>query len=194
MKLNYVFVLVLITIMIIVVAVMSGTGNWDTPPPSRQAPVITAPPVTESPVVRAPSRVVSRGEKECRRVLERIYGVTFSTIRPDWLKSTETNSNLELDCYAKVPLSMIDAEYTRDDIMIEIACEYNGKQHYERVEKFQRTEDKFVTQVWNDDYKRKLCSLYGVHLIEVPYSVPLTMIEVFIRDELTKRGLLPSKK
>ena len=132
-------------------------------------------------------KVISKGERECRRVLERIYGVEFPTIRPDWLKSTETKMNLEIDCYAVIPMKALGYDSVLNAI---IACEYNGKQHYKIVEKFQ-TQKSFESQIWNDDYKKKVCELYGVHYIVVPYTVKLNKIESFIRKELSMRGILP---
>lgn len=194
MKGNYIFLLIIAAVVILVIAVAGNVISVPTDEKEekkRVRPSVPSPITAESPVAPSPSKYMSKGEEECKRVLERIYGVPFVSIQPDWLKSTETNRNLELDCYARIPLSRIDRRHNKDDITVEVACEYQGEQHYRQVKKWQATEDKFHSQVWNDDYKRKLCAIYGVHLIEVPYTVHVRAIDDFIRGELEKRSLLP---
>ena len=41
----------------------------------------------------------SKGEEECRRVLEDIYKRDFPVTRPNWLKNPRTGKNLYIDCY-----------------------------------------------------------------------------------------------
>ena len=130
----------------------------------------------------------SKGEGECRRVLEMLYGVRFPSAYPEWLRSPETKRQLELDCYAQVPASLIRRGHSG---YVEIACEYNGAQHYRQVTKYQPTEDAFAAQVWNDEFKKQMCREVGVHLIIVPHTIKLNLIEDFIKSELGIRGLLP---
>lgn len=142
-------------------------------------------PVEESP--KLDTRKVSRGEKECRRVLERIYNVSFPSVWPEWLKSTETNRKLELDCFAEIPLHVVGIKGTG---VVAIACEYQGQQHYRYTPSMQSM-TQYDSQIWNDEYKRKMCQLHGVHLIEVPYTVHFTEISEYVHTQLKALGLLP---
>lgn len=57
----------------------------------------------------------SKGERECRRVLEKIFRIPFPKARPDFLRNAVTGGkhNLELDCFSP---------------QVGVACEYNGFQ------------------------------------------------------------------
>lgn len=116
----------------------------------------------------------SKGEELCRKVLEDLFPEhKFSSCRPDFLKSTETDCNLELDCY-------------NEDLGL--AVEYNGRQHYEYTPKFHKTIDNFKSQQWNDEYKAKLCKLNNINLIVVSYKITHKRIPSYISDELAKLG------
>src|SRR5690348_6310742 len=82
----------------------------------------------------------SKGEKECRRVLEEIYGKSFTKVRPKWLKNPETGRNLELDCYNEE---------------LKIAVEYNGEQHYKWPNFTKQSQEDFIQQVRRDKYKKE---------------------------------------
>ena len=112
----------------------------------------------------------SKGEIECKRVLESIFSKPFPKIRPDFLKNHIVNgSNLEIDCY---------------NPELKLGCEYNGIQHYEFKPFFHKNKEAFYNQKYRDDMKRRMCKDNGVFLIEVPYSVKNQDIEGFIRDKL----------
>jgi len=116
----------------------------------------------------------SKGEIECRRVLENLFGKKFPKIRPDFLRNPVTSSpdqdnNLELDCY-------------NDEL--KIACEYNGIQHDKYIPFFHKTKDSFHNQRYRDHIKRELCKKNGIFLIEVPSTVKITDIETFILEKL----------
>ena len=125
-----------------------------------------------------PGKRVSRGESECRRVLEDIFKKRFDSIRPDFLKnnvtSTETaNYNLELDCFNKE---------------LGIAVEYNGRQHYEYVPFFHKNKEAFHNQKYRDELKRMICVRNSINLIEVPYTVKLGDIREHIINSLQKKS------
>jgi hypothetical protein len=110
----------------------------------------------------------SQGEKMCRQAAEKVFGVAFTKVRPDWLKNPETGRNLELDCY-------------NDEL--KIAIEYNGEQHYKFPNGFMRGQDglkKFYEQLRRDDYKVKMCDANGVYLITVPYTIPEGLMAAYI--------------
>lgn len=116
----------------------------------------------------------SRGEVECRRVLERFFGKPFPKARPDILRNPVSKDfNLELDCY---------------NPELKIACEYNGTQHYNYIPFFHKTRDAFMNQKYRDHVKRDLCAKNGIRLIEVPYTVRVEDIETYVLKELEKLG------
>jgi hypothetical protein len=117
----------------------------------------------------------SKGELECRRVLQYIFKVPFDKARPDFLRNPVTGGryNLELDCF---------------DASLRLAVEYNGQQHYKYLPFFHRTKDAFYNQGYRDEIKRRMCKDNGVNLIEVPYTVKLPDIKWYIENELRKLG------
>jgi hypothetical protein len=117
----------------------------------------------------------SKGERECRRVLESIFHRKFPNKRPDFMKNPLTGRNLELDCY-------------NEDL--KIACEYNGRQHYEFLKHFHGTVEDFYKQKRNDQKTRENCIKNGIFLIEVPYTVKVPDIERFIVNKLSQSGLV----
>ena len=134
--------------------------------PASRGGGITRPP-RQLPVRRG--RFISRGEKLCCQTMERIYGVTFTSIWPDWLINPETGETLELDCY-------------NDEL--KIAVEYNGEQHYKWPNFTNQTYQQFINQVRRDNLKVELCDRNGVYLIVVPYNVSPDKIPEFIMSYL----------
>lgn len=131
----------------------------------------------------AKNRKPSLGEKFTCEALERIYGVPFKSVWPQWLVNPETGNRMEIDCY-------------NDDLMI--GGEYNGEQHYKFPNGYHDPEkdpdalEKFNAQVRRDSYKRQLCDLYGVFLIPVPYYIKHHDIERHIREYLPENILARS--
>ncbi len=114
-----------------------------------------------------------RSEKLCREILQELFEVKFPTKKPLFLRG------LELDCY-------------NEDL--KLALEYNGKQHYEFVEFFHKTEEKFNKLKERDQKKYKLCEANNIKLIIVPYQYSyLDEIELYkyILDELKKLNVEP---
>lgn len=118
----------------------------------------------------------SKGELECRRVLQYLFKKPFYKARPDFLRNPVTggNFNLELDCY---------------DPELKIAVEYNGIQHYQYTPYFHKNKEAFLNQKYRDDMKRRICRENGIILIEVPNTVKLQDIKKFIEQELKKNGI-----
>jgi hypothetical protein len=111
----------------------------------------------------------SKGEVECRRVLENIFKRPFKKARPIYLKNEITNNSLELDCYNKE---------------LSLAVEYNGEQHYKYNKFFHSSKEAFKNQQYRDYMKRELCKKFNIKLIEVPYTVKLENIEKYLVNEL----------
>lgn len=116
----------------------------------------------------------SSGEAECRRVAEKLTGFAFPKQRPSFLRNVVTDSNLELDCYCPE---------------LNVAIEYNGRQHYEYTPYFHASRDAFNTIRYRDEMKARLCRENGVSLIVVPYNVPVSEIESHLNREFAKLGV-----
>lgn len=122
----------------------------------------------------------SAGERECRKVLEKIFNKPFTCQRPDFLQNDVTSTsdkknNLELDCYNQE---------------LALAVEYNGRQHYDYVPFFHKTRDAFYNQKYRDEMKRRLCKENNVTLIEVPYSIQIKDIEDYLTKVLKELKLI----
>lgn len=115
----------------------------------------------------------SKGELECRRVLQEIFKKPFEKCRPHFLNNPVTGGsyNLELDCY--------DDEY-------KIAVEYNGIQHYKFSPYFHKNNEAFLNQKYRDELKKRMCKDNGIMLITVPYTVKVEDIQVFLTKELNQ--------
>ena len=108
----------------------------------------------------------SKGEKQCREIFQRLTGKEFINIRPDFMKNPETKHNLELDGYCKE---------------LNLAFEYDGKQHFESVNLF-GGEKSLKKTIHLDSLKNELCINNNVKLIRIPYNV--ADIEKHIKQEL----------
>lgn len=138
-----------------------------------RTPTISSSPISSSPSSQGGD---SKGERECRRVLQQLFNRPFDKARPNFLANPVTGGsrNLELDCY---------------DESLNLACEYNGEQHYKFIPYFHRTKDAFYNQKYRDQFKKKTCEERGVRLIEVPYNIKVPDIESYIMTELTRLGI-----
>lgn len=118
----------------------------------------------------------SKGEAECRYVLEKMFSKPFPRRKPKFMFNSETGANLELDMYNKE---------------LGIACEYNGKQHYEYIPYFHsKGKTDLYAQKRRDVKKREICSKLGIQLIIVPYTVKEKNISNYIINELKIRELI----
>ena len=117
----------------------------------------------------------SKGERECRRVLQYLFRRPFGKARPDFLRNPVTGGrhNMELDCY---------------DPSLRLAVEYDGAQHYKYIPYFHGTKAAFENQKYRDLLKDQMCQAAGVHLIRVPYTVKLEDIKGHIERELKAAG------
>ena len=122
-------------------------------------------------------RKESSGEKECRRVLQKIFNKPFKTCRPDFLRNPVTGGrfNLELDCYEE---------------SMKLAAEYNGVQHYKYTPYFHKNKEAFYNQMYRDQLKRYMCQQNSVNLIEVPNTVEVNQIEGYLTDKLRMIGYI----
>lgn len=124
---------------------------------------------TPSYIPKKSGKFVSKGENICCQAMEQMYGVSFTSERPNWLVNPMTGAKLELDCYNE---------------NLKIAVEYNGIQHYKWPNFTNQTYEQYLNQIYRDNIKKKLCKQYGVRLIIVPYTVPHNQIPSFIMTQL----------
>ena len=115
----------------------------------------------------------SKGERECRRVLENLFGKPFPNQRPSYLANEITGRALEIDCYNEG---------------LKLGCEYHGRQHFEYTPFMHRTREAFQNQQYRDQIKIQKCQELGIKLVVVPYTVPVQSIEQFIINKLNKFG------
>ncbi len=90
-----------------------------------------------------------KSESVAREIMEEIMGCSFNKAHPSWLK------RLELDGY-------------NEDL--EMAFEYQGKQHYEHVDHFHRNGSTLEKQQKRDRAKARRCKRRNIALIVIPYS------------------------
>ena len=121
---------------------------------------------------RGPPKL-SKGEAECRRVLEKLFSRKFPNQRPKYMFNSITGHNLEIDCYNEE---------------LKLGCEYHGQQHYKYTPFMHRTKDAFRNQQYRDQMKLQICTKLGINLIVVPYTIPIPKIENFIKSQLIKIG------
>lgn len=112
------------------------------------------------------SKKISKGERKCKEILEKIYELPFSKVRPEFITHKR---NLELDLFCSE---------------LGIAVEYHGKQHYNFPSRYIKRKFMFVEQLRRDIYKILMCRKMGIYLIVVPYTVKLDKIENYIRERL----------
>ena len=118
---------------------------------------------------------ISKGERECKLVLEDILKVPFKKVRPKFMFNEITKSNLELDLY---------------NPNLKLACEYNGRQHYHFTPYFHKSKQHFYNQKYRDQIKRQLCLKNNIILIEVPYTIKINRIRDYLITELQKKNFL----
>ena len=128
----------------------------------------------EKPINKINSRPDSKGEVECRRVLEQIFKKPFKKSRPNFLNNPVTGGkfNLELDCYNE---------------NLKIAVEYDGAAHAKYIPFFHKNKEAFYNQKYRDYIKDRICKENGILLIRVPHTVKLENIERFIKDNLRNK-------
>lgn len=115
----------------------------------------------------------SKGEIECRRVLEQLFMRPFPNQRPDFLQNQVTGHKLEIDCC---------------NLDLKLGVEYNGKQHYHYVPGMHKNHEAFRNQQYRDEMKQRICQDHGFVLICVPYSIPVQSIENYLREQLQLHG------
>jgi len=100
----------------------------------------------------------SRSEKMVRYCIEQLTNKKFEKIRHKKIRNPVTGRPLEIDMYNKE---------------LNIGFEYQGNQHYQKINKFKSTDEMLKTQQERDELKRIKCKELGIKLIEIaplPYN------------------------
>jgi len=115
----------------------------------------------------------SKGEKECRRVMEKFFMRSFPNRRPLFLLNVVTGKSLEIDCC---------------NMDLKLGVEYNGRQHYQYTKGMHKNFEAFRIQQYRDEMKIRKCKENNFTLIIVPYSISLESIENYLLEEVRKIG------
>ncbi|MBA7542612.1 hypothetical protein ES705_34936 [subsurface metagenome] len=116
---------------------------------------------------------IGKSEEVCRKIFEKKFKTPFKKSYPKWLKS-ERGGQMHLDGY---------------NSDLKIAFEYQGKQHYFFIPKWHQTIEIFKQRQADDKWKKKLCNINNIILIEVPYWVKYEEMLDYIINELKNRGI-----
>tara|TARA_Y100000034_G_scaffold136985_1_gene218013 strand:+ start:18548 stop:19420 length:873 start_codon:yes stop_codon:yes gene_type:complete len=77
---------------------------------------------------------------------------------------------------------------------LKLAFEYNGRQHYELLERFHNTWDGFIKQLERDDRKKECCKNKGIRLITIPFWIKESDLKDYILKELDILSIKYSEK
>jgi hypothetical protein len=113
----------------------------------------------------------SKSEELVRVTMEQIFGVKFKRVRPSWLKN-DLNVPMELDGYSTD---------------LEIAFEYQGRQHYEEMSFLQGHDLKRVKR--NDRLKSQICAKRGVSLFIFTYEDDYRDFPIIAKNQSIKFGI-----
>jgi hypothetical protein len=72
---------------------------------------------------------------------------------------------------------------------LKLAFEYQGVQHFIHNEFFHREAKDLEQRKLDDDLKARLCHEHGVHLIVIPYTLPLSDVPEHVHQIMQERGL-----
>ncbi len=109
-------------------------------------------------------------ERTCRRIFEYLFEELFPKTKA--FTNPDTNYKLELDGYNEE---------------LKLAFEYQGIQHYQRVEAWQ-TEQGFQDQLIRDEHTKRLCEENGINLIIIPYTVKYEDLYSFIAEKFPENN------
>lgn len=117
-------------------------------------------------------------EEFVRFCFEQLFESTFPKQRPDWLRNSD-GYKMELDGFSEE---------------LNIAFEYQGKQHYEYISHYHHTRADFEKRKKDDEVKVKLCSEEEVLLFVVPYFIEPHNMEDFLREKCREFSIVPRKE
>lgn len=125
---------------------------------------------------------LNKHEERCREIFEEIFDAKFKSTRPNWLQNPVTKKNLELDGFAPNIKTKLGKG---------LAFEYDGAQHSQYNKHFHRGgPEEFIYQTKKDSWKDLRCKQEGVLLIRIPSFVAFQDLERYIKQKLTREGLI----
>lgn len=126
-----------------------------------------------------PTCAAGNSERICMNIFEQMFGKSFPKARPPWLLNAR-GKKMELDGFC-------------DEL--KLAYEYHGVQHYSHVGFFHRGNKSLERRKSDDDCKGQLCLEHGVHLIVIPYTIPIDEVPEYVYRTVQERGLtIPMKR
>jgi len=111
-----------------------------------------------------PTCSAGNSERICKDIFEQMFGKPFLKVKPVWLLN-DRGKRMELDGYCKE---------------LRVAFEYHGVQHYRHIDHFHRKDKSLEQRQIDDKRKEKLCREHGIHLLVIPYSVPVGEISQLV--------------
>jgi hypothetical protein len=145
--------------------ITNQNGKWRVPFDFKEVKKQVAPPST--------STCESKGESITRHYLFNKFNRPFDKVRN--LYNPVTKHMLELDCYNEE---------------LQLAVEYQGKQHYVYTPHFHKNVEAFKNQQYRDELKRIYCRDIGILLIEVPYTIKHDDIPYYLDAQLYSYGII----
>ena len=110
-------------------------------------------------------------ERLCRHYFEQLTNSEFLSVKPEWLLNKNGN-RMELDGLCGE---------------LSLAFEHQGKQHYQKIDHFNRRAETLRWRLESDDLKRKICKERSITLIEVPYWVKNKDLPEWIANEINSK-------
>lgn len=115
---------------------------------------------------------ISKSGIYCINIISNVLNTKYVLEKTfNWLKYN--NNKLRLDGYFE--------EYN-------LAIEYDGIQHYEYMEKYDKKYEDFIKRQERDRLKDKLCEENEIKLIRIKYDEPLT--EEYLKQKLIEEGII----
>jgi hypothetical protein len=118
---------------------------------------------------------INFNEEKCRFILEHLLDTKFPKAS-NFLKSKNSykkNIALELDGYSP---------------HLNLAFEYNGRQHYEYTPFFHKESSDFEYQKERDCLKREACKKRGINLLTIPYTENRNLV-LYIKEFLNRNRI-----
>ncbi len=110
-------------------------------------------------------------ERVCRIALKHLTGEELPRARPVWLVN-DLGNRMEFDGY---------------NGHLRLAFEHQGEHHYRPLPHFQRRSETLQRRQHDDQTKRQLCVEQEITLIEIPYSIELSDLLNWLREQLEAR-------
>lgn len=121
----------------------------------------------------------NKHEERCREIFEKIFGVSFPSVRPKWLENPITGKNLEIDGWNDTIPTPVGHG---------LGFEYDGGQHGRYTPRFHKNVGDFQYQRAKDSWKDARFKQEKKVLIRIPDFVHYTDLERFICTKLRREG------